>query len=44
MWVQALGWEDPLEEDMAAHSSTHAWRISVDRGSWWATVHSVSNN
>ena len=20
-WVQSLGWEDPLEEDMAAHSS-----------------------
>ena len=26
-WVQFLGWEDPLEEDMAAHSSILAWRI-----------------
>ena len=25
--VRALGWEDPLEEDMATHSSTLAWRI-----------------
>ena len=23
----SLGWEDPLEEDMAAHSSILAWRI-----------------
>ena len=25
--VQSLGWEDPLEEDMAAHSSILAWGI-----------------
>ena len=25
--VQSLGWEDPLEEEMAPHSSTFAWRI-----------------
>ena len=25
--VQSLGWEDPLEEGMAAHSSILAWRI-----------------
>ena len=25
-WVQSLGWEDPLEEEMAAHSSMLAWR------------------
>ena len=25
--VQSLGWEDPLEEGMAIHSSTLAWRI-----------------
>ena len=25
--VQSLGWEDPLEEEMAAHSSILAWRI-----------------
>ena len=26
-WVQSLGWEDPLEEGMAAHSSILAWRM-----------------
>ena len=26
-WVQSLGWEDPLEEVMATHSSILAWRI-----------------
>ena len=26
-WVRSLGWEDPLEEGMATHSSTLAWRI-----------------
>ena len=25
--VQSLGWEDPLEEEMATHSSTLAWKI-----------------
>ena len=27
MQVQSLGWEDPLEEEMATHSSMLAWRI-----------------
>ena len=36
-WVQFLGWEDPLEEGMATHSSILAWRISMDRGAWQAT-------
>ena len=26
-WVQSLGWEDPLEKEMATHSSIQAWRI-----------------
>ena len=26
-WIQSLGWEDPLEEAMATHSSILAWRI-----------------
>jgi hypothetical protein len=26
-WVQSLGWETPLEEEMATHSSILAWRI-----------------
>ena len=27
MWVQALGLEDPLEKEMATHSSSLAWKI-----------------
>ena len=26
-WVRSLGWEDPLEKEMAIHSSTIAWKI-----------------
>ena len=26
-WVQSLGWEDPLEKEMATHSGTLAWKI-----------------
>ena len=26
-WVRALGWEDPLEKEMATHSRTIAWKI-----------------
>ena len=26
-WVQSLGWEDPLENEMVIHSSILAWRI-----------------
>jgi len=35
MWVQSLGWEDPLEEEMATHSSILAWRIPWIEGSDW---------
>ena len=38
------GWEDPLEKEMATHSSILAWRISMDRGAWWATVQGVSKS
>ena len=43
-WVRSLGWEDPPEEDMATHSSIPAWRIPMDRGAWWATVHGVTKS
>ena len=26
-WVRSLGWEDPLEQEMATHSSIPAWKI-----------------
>ena len=43
-WVRSLGREDPLEKEMATHSSTLAWRISMDGGAWWATVHGVAKS
>ena len=43
-WVQSLGWEDPLEEGMATLSSILAWRILMDRGAWWATIHGVAES
>ena len=33
-WVQSLGWEDPLEKEMATHSSTIAWKNPLDGGAW----------
>ena len=32
MWVQSLGEEDALEEEMATHSSVLAWENVMDRG------------
>jgi hypothetical protein len=43
-WVRSLGLENPLEEGMATHSSILAWRIPLDRGTWWVTVHGVANS
>ena len=47
MWetcVRSLGWEVPLEKGMATHSSVLAWRIPIDRGAWWTTVHGVTKS
>ena len=43
-WIRSLGWEDPLEEGIATYSSILAWRIPMDRGAWWATVHGVAKS
>ena len=43
-WVPSQGWEDPLEEGMAIHSSILAWRIPVDRATWQGTVHRVAKH
>ena len=43
-WVRSLGWEDPLEKGMATRSSVLAWRIPMDRGPWWATIHGVAKS
>ena len=41
-WVQSLGQEDPLEKEMATHSSILACKNPMDRGAWWATPHGVT--
>ena len=41
-WVRSLGWEDPLEEGLASHSSILIWRIPMDRGAWRAIVFEVA--
>ena len=42
-WVQCLGWEEPLEKEMATHFSILEWENPLgnpmDRGAWQATVH-----
>ena len=43
-WVLSLGWEDPLEEGMASHSSILAWRIPMARGAWRARAHGVAKS
>ena len=44
MWVQSLGWEGLLEEEMATHYSILAWRIPLDRGVWQATVNRIAKS
>ena len=39
--VQFLGLENPLEKEMATHSSILAWGNPIDRGAWQATVHGI---
>ena len=42
-WVRSLSWEDPLENEMATHSTTLAWKIPwmEERGS---TTHGVTKS
>ena len=42
--VQSLGSEDPLEKEMATHSSNSHLENFIDREAWWATVHGVTKN
>ena len=30
-WIQSLGWENPLEEEMATHSTNLAWKNPMDK-------------
>ena len=34
----------PLVKEMATHSSILTWRIPIDRGAWWATIHRVEKS
>ena len=43
-WVRSPGWEDPLEKEMATHSSILAWENPLDRGAWQATVYGVTKS
>ena len=38
IWIRSLGREDPLEKEMATHSSIHAWRIpwTEESGGLWS--------
>ena len=40
--VRSLGQEDPLEDEMATHSSISCLKNPMNRGAWWATVHEVA--
>ena len=43
--VRSMGWENPLEKEMATHSSVLTWRIPwTGEGAWWATVHGVTKS
>ena len=48
MWVLSLSWENPLEEEMATHSSILAgivpWTEELGGGAWWAAVHGASKS
>ena len=44
MQVQPLGREYPLESEMVTPSSILAWRIPVDRGVSWVTVHGMAKS
>jgi len=45
IWVQSLGWEDPLEKGMAIHSNILAWRIPwTEESSRLHTVHGAAKS
>ena len=45
IWVQCLGWHDPLEKGMATHPFQYSClKNSMDRRTWQATVHGVTKS
>ena len=43
-WVRSLGREDPLEKEMATHSSILGLENPMDREAWRATVHGITQS
>ena len=43
-WVLFLGWEEPLEEEMATHSSILALENPMDKDVWCAAVYGVAKS
>ena len=43
-WIQSLGREDPMEKDMATHSTVLAWKNPMDRRAWQAIVHEAAKS
>ena len=43
-WVHSLGVDSNLEKGKATYSSILSWKIPIDRGAWWATVHGVTKS
>ena len=43
MQVWSLGQKDPLEKEMATHSNILAGENPMDRGAWWAAVHTLGS-
>ena len=42
--IQSLDWEDPLEKEIATHSSILAWEIPWTERAWQAIVHGVAKS
>ena len=43
-YAGGVGQEDPLEKEMAIHSSVLAWEIPLDRRAWGTTVHVLAKS
>ena len=43
-WVRSLGWEDPLEKEMATPLQYPCLENLMDRGTWWIAVHGVAKS
>ena len=41
-WVRSLGWEEPLQKEMATYSSILAWKIPWTEEAWWVPDHGVT--